>query len=90
MTTVKTIYRPLLNRRQRAIINLSRRRKGLKPICRDKDGVVRNSSESYTSTYIKATIAELLNFITLKPLRVKRKKHLWVREMEKQKSKDLT
>ena len=77
-------YKRVVNRRQRAITNLRRRRKGLRPIRTNKDGAVKNSNESYAYTYVKAAIAELLNLIVLKPLRDRRQKHLWLQEMEKQ------
>jgi len=82
MATIK--YKRVVNRRQRAITNLRRRRRGLQPIRTTKDGAIKSSNESYTYTYIKAAVAELLNLIALKPLRVRRQKHLWLREMEKQ------
>jgi|ETNmetMinimDraft_20_1059909.scaffolds.fasta_scaffold07618_8 hypothetical protein len=89
-------YKRVVNRRQRAITNLRRRRRGLQPIKRTKDGVIKNSNESYAYTYIKAVIAKLLNLIVLKSLRDRRQKHqngrqlLWLQEMEKQRLIQIT
>ena len=89
MKTIK--YRPVINLRQRAIINLHRRRMGLQPI-KIEDGAIKNSNESYAYTYIKATIAKLLNLITPKShlthkaRDIKQKKHIWLEEMEKQRN----
>jgi len=87
MKTIK--YKQVINLRQRAIINLHRRRIGLPPI-KIEGGAIKNSNESYTYTYIRAVIAKLLNLITPKSYMthkardIKQKKHIWLEEMEKQ------